>query len=199
MNINTKTTAKQRSTNSLVANTTISEFDKAYEVQKSDFDDGAKAWRRYFPVDNGKWDPEALKVQFDVASPKVDTLAGSLISDLPDPDWVPVQGVRSILTESVAQQYYTDKDLYNYDDQMLKVFRDGLVHAGDLEIYEDYKYHTPHVAIGRILYGFLVWDPYWITDDDRDACVCYRVAYMTPDRLVNKYKHRRNTPGAQRV
>jgi hypothetical protein len=198
MNIMTATTKKSRSTVSQQAMTTIYEFDKAYDVQKLDFEAGRKAWRRYFPVDHGKWDPEALKVmeeelrhpvQFDVASPRVDTLAGSLVADLPDPDWVPVYGTKNILSEAVAQSYYTDKDLYNYDDVMLKVFRDGLVHCGDLEIYEDYKYHTPHVAIGRVMYGFLVWEPYWISDDDRDANVCYRVAYMTADKLVKKYKH----------
>lgn len=198
MNVITKTTSKERSTVSQAAITTISEFDKAYEVQKSDFDAGAKAWRRYFPVDYGKWDPEALKVleeefrhpvQFDVASPKVDTLAGSLVADLPDPDWVPVHGTKNILSEAVAQSYFTDKDLYNYDDVLLKCFRDGLVHCSDLEIFEDYKYHTPHVAIGRIMYGFLVWEPYWLTDDDRDANVAYRIAYMNPGQLIRKYKH----------
>lgn len=196
--INTKFTKKDRSTVSQAAITTLTEFDKAYEVQKDDFEDGRKAWRRYFPVDHGKWSKEALKVleeefrhpvQFDVASPKVDTLAGSLVADLPDPDWVPVQGTKNILSEAVAQSYFSDKDLYNFDDVFLKVFRDGLVHCGDLEIFEDYKYHTPHVAIGRIMYGFLVWEPYWISDDDRDANVCYRVAYMTADKLIRKYKH----------
>lgn len=198
MNLITKTSQKDRSSISEASSTVISEFDNAYKVQKKDFDDGVKAWRRYFPVDYGKWDQEALKilqeefrhpVQFDVAGPKVDTLAGSLVSDLPDPTWVPVVGVKNILTEAVAECYYTDKDLYNYDDVFLKVFRDGLVHCGDLEVYEDYKYHTPRVAVGRVLYGFLVWEPYWLSDDDRDAECCYRVAYMTPDKLVRKYQH----------
>ena len=198
MNIMTKTSKLDRSTVTDVSRTVITEFDKAYEVQKNDFDRGSRAWRRYFPVDFGKWDPEALKVlqeefrhpvQFDVAGPKVDTLAGSLIADLPDPNWTPVQGQKSLLTEAIAYTYYTDKDLYNYDDVLLKVFRDGLVHAGDLEIFEDYKYHTPRIAMGRVLYGFLVWDPYWMSDDDRDAEVCYRVAYMNPMKLARRYKH----------
>ena len=129
-------------------------------------------------------------VQFDIAGPKVDTLAGSLISDLPDPTWVPVQGQKGILTESIAETYFTDKDLFNYDDVLLKVFRDGLVHCGDLEISEDYKYHVPRIRMDRVIYSFLVWDPYWLTDDDRDAEVCFRVAYMTAAQLVRKYKHK---------
>jgi hypothetical protein len=177
--------------------TIISEFDNALAAQKKDFERGAKAWRRYFPDEYGKWDAEALKVlqeefrhpvQFDVAGPKVDTLAGSLVADLPDPNWSPVIGQKSMLTESIAETYFLCKDLYNYDDVYLKVFRDGLVHAGDLEIYEDYKYHTPEIAMGRVLYGFLVWEPYWMSDDDRDPEVCYRVAYMNAEKLVRKYK-----------
>jgi len=175
----------------------IAEFDNAYMVQRKNFERGAKAWRRYFPDEYGKWDPDALKVlqeefrhpvQFDVVGPKVDTLAGSLVSDLPDPTWTPVVGQKSLITEAIAESYFTCKDLYNYDDVFLKVFRDGLVHAGDLEIYEDYKYHTPEVAFGRVLYGFLVWEPYWLSDDDRDPEVCYRVAYMNAPKLIRKYK-----------
>jgi len=197
--ISTKTTTKTRSSASEASILTIQEFDRAVEVQRDDFDRGAKAWRRYFPINYGKWDPAALKVlqeeyrhpvQFDIASPKVDTLAGSLVADLPDPTWVPVQGEKSIASEAIAEMYYTERDLYNYDDAFLKVFRDGLVHCGDLAIVEDYKYHTPHIKLSRIIHGFLVWDPYWLTDDDRDAEVCYHIAYMTADKLARKYSHR---------
>jgi hypothetical protein len=38
------------------------------------------------------------------------------------------------------------------------------------------------------MYGFLVWEPYWLSDDDRDAEVCYRIAYMNPAKLIRKYK-----------
>jgi len=193
-----ETTTKDRSSNSELSKIVIQEFDRAFDVQKDNFKRGKKAWRRYFPVNFGKWDDESLKVlqeefrqpvQFDISSPKVDTLAGSLIADLPDPSWVPVIGQKGSLTEAIALSYYTDKDLYNYDNTMLLVFRDALVHAGDMEIYEDYKYHTPRIAVGRVLYGFLVWDPYWLTDDDRDAEVCYRVAYMTADKIIRKFKN----------
>jgi hypothetical protein len=192
------TTIKDRSSTSEAAEITIQEFDRAYEVQKDDFERGQKAWKRYFPINYGKWDEEALKVmqeeyrqpiQLDIASPRVDTLAGSLVSDLPDPTWVPVRGQKGVLTEAIAEKYYSDKEEYNYDDIFLKVFRDGLIHCGDLAITEDYKYHVPQIKFERIMFGFLVWDPYWITDDDRDAEVAYRIAWMNADRIVRKYRH----------
>jgi hypothetical protein len=193
-----KTSSKERSSQADVGTTTTAEFDKAYSVQKADFDRGARAWRRYFPIEYGKWDADALKVlqeefrhpvQFDIVGPKVDTLAGSLVSDLPDPTWSPVQGQKGLLTEAIAESYFTDKDLYNFDDVLLKVFRDGLVHCGDCELIEDYRFHTPRISLVRIMYGFLVWEPYWLTDDDRDAEVCYRVAYMNAAKLIKKYQH----------
>jgi hypothetical protein len=198
MNVITRTSRKDRGTVSEASIITIAEFDKAFEAQEDNFERGAKAWRRYFPINYGKWDPAALKVlqeefrhpvQFDISSPKADALAGSLVADLPDPTWVPVQGERGLLTEAIADEYYTDRDLYNFDDVFLKVFRDGIVHAGDLEITEDYKHHVPRIKLSRIMYGFLVWDPYWLTDDDRDAEVAYRVAYMTAEKLMRTYKH----------
>ena len=184
------------STETDIATTVIGEFDKAYEVQRDDFDRGVKSWKRYFPVNYGKWDPEALKtlqeeyrhpIQIDISSPRIDTLAGSLISDLPDPTWVPVHGQKNLLTEAIAQTYYTDRDLYNFDTIMLLVFRDGLVHCGDLAVVEDYKYHVPRVKFERIMHGFLVWEPYWLSDDDRDAEVVFRVGFLNPIKLKNKY------------
>lgn len=179
------------------ANIVISEFDRAWGAKRASFERGFKAWRRYFPINYGKWSPEAIQVmqeemrhpvQFDITGPKVDTLAGSLVADLPDPTWVPVAGQPSVLTESIAEKYYIDKDLYNYDDVFLKVFRDGLVHSGDLAIVEDFDYcGKPHIKFERVLYGFLLWDPYWCTDDDRDAEEVYRISYFSPDRLMKKY------------
>ncbi|MFA5166801.1 MAG: hypothetical protein WC449_05950 [Candidatus Paceibacterota bacterium] len=198
MNVLT-TPASQRSSDADLATTVIAELDKALEVQKDDFDRGVKAWRRYFPINYGKWDPEALKVlqeeyrqpvQIDISSPRVDTLAGSLVSDLPDPTWIPVKGQKSLLTESIAQTWYTDRDLYNYETTMLLIFRDGLVHCGDLGFVEDYKFHTPRIKLERIMHGFLVWEPYWLSDDDRDAEVVYRVGYLNPAKIVRKYHHK---------
>lgn len=193
-----KSTTKERSSKSEAVQITLQEFDRAVEVQRDDFDRGAKARRRYFPINYGKWDPEALKVlqeefrqpiQFDISSPRVDTLAGSLISDLPDPTWVPVQGQRGVTTEAIADTYYTDKDLYNYDDAFLRTFRDGLVHASDIIVCEDYKYGVPRIKLEPIMFGYLVWDPYWLTEDDRDAELYFRLAFLNPNKLARKFKN----------
>lgn len=177
---------------------TLAEFDRAYQFQKNaNLDRLKKAWRRYFPIDNGKWDEDALKVmaeeyrqptQFDVTGPKVDTLAGSLISDLPDPTWTPVLGQKSLLTEAIAETWHRDKESCNWDYVLLHAFKGGLIQSSDVEIYETYKDHTPKIAIRLIQPGRLIWEPYWDTEDDRNATVAYLYAYMTPDKILQKYK-----------
>ena len=184
------------SSNQEAATDTIREFDRAYEVQRPDIEEGNLAHRRYFPINYGKWDPEAVKilmeemrqpVQIDVSSPRIDTLAGSIINDLPDPTWIPVQGQRSVLTEAVALKYYSDKDISNYDDVLLKVFRNGLIHAGDMVISEEWKDGVPYIRFDPVIHGFIIWDPEWITEDDREADVYYRVGHLNPLKLKNKY------------
>jgi L-rhamnose mutarotase len=174
----------------------VSEFERAREVQRSDFNDAETAFKRYFPVDFGKFTKDELDIfkeegrtpiQIDIAPYKVDTLVGSIVSDLPDVSWVPVKGDKNILTEAVAFKYYSDKDMYNYDDTFNKVIRNGFVHAGDMVIVEDWKYGEPGIRFDSILNGFIVWDPYWMTDDDRDAEVYWRYAHMNPVKLKTKY------------
>jgi len=155
-----------------------------------------KCWRMYVSYDGGQWD-EADKAtlrkefrhaaQFDVIRPKVSALAGALLADLPDLSWAPVEGQKSIVTEAIAEQYYSDKELYDYDKVILDVFRDGLVHAGDAFLYMDYSKGPPRIKLKREIPGFLVWDPYWKTDDDRDAEVAYRFRYLAADRLFKEY------------
>jgi len=191
-----KTTQRDRSSAKQNAITVVNEFDQAYRVQQNDFDRMYRAWRRYFPVRYGKWEAAALKemtdnyrqpVQFDIVSGKIETLAGSMINDLPDPSWVPVHGQSGIMTDAIAETYFTDKSLYHYDNTFLDVFLDGLVHSGDMAIFEDYRFHTPRVAFERVMPGYLVWDPYWLTDDDRDAEVCFRVSWMNAERIKRVY------------
>jgi len=179
-----------------VATIALSEFDRAREVHNIDMIAGDRAWRRYFPVEFGKWDPDALKiltdegrqpVQIDIASNRIETLVGSIIADMPDPTWIPVQGEKSLLTEAIAMKYHSDKDMFNYDDVIMKVIRDGFVHSGDLVVTEDWRFDQPGIRFERSLHGLLIWDPYWITDDDRDAEIYWKVAHLNPTRLKNKY------------
>jgi archaeosine-15-forming tRNA-guanine transglycosylase len=188
-----------RSSEAEIAQSVLSEAQRAINIRKPELDRALKNWRHYFAADSGQWDEHDKKIlrsefrhaaQFDVISPKVDALAGALLADLPDTSWTPVEGEPSIVTEAIAESYYSDKELYNYEDVIIKVLRDGLVHAGDAYLYVDRKYGTKRIALGRELPGFLVWDPYWFTDDDRDAEVVYRIRYLNPAKIIQIYEHK---------
>lgn len=173
------------------------EFDRAYEAQRADFMRSEEAWRAYFPVDAGQWDEVSRAImadekrhcaQYDVIGPKVDMLAGSLLSEMPDLNWHPVEGDRTETSDAIADVYDRDKELFNYDWVFLNWFRDGLVHSGDIAVEESRRYGTPRVCLSRMMPGFLVWDPYWKTDDDRDAEVAFRVNYFNALQLKQKYE-----------
>lgn len=178
---------------------TISEFDAAYQYQEEkNLRRMRRAWRRYFPVDFGKWTPEQKQqmeeeyrsiAQFDIVGPKTDILTGSMIADLPDPSWSPVVGQKTILTEAIAKKFHEDKELGNYDDTLMKLFRNGIVHSGDVMICEEYggNSHEPRIALKIVAPGRLIWEPYWETDNDRDAMVAFMYEYKTPDKIINKY------------
>jgi len=196
MNIITSPIKNVRSSDNDLVTTVLNEADTAYRVQKNNFDRAFRSWKQYFASEGDQWDDESLitlkeeyrnAAQFNVTTPKVNALAGAILADLPDMSWAPVDGQKSIVTESVAETYYTDRDLYNYEDVFLKVFRDGFVHSGDLYICEDSKYGMPRIKFAREMPGFLIWDPYWKTDDDRDVEIVYRVRYLLAPQLVRHY------------
>jgi hypothetical protein len=195
--VNTKTTGRERSGGYDLTRNVVVEADRAVTARANDLKRCKKNWEMYFAADGGQWDEEDKIVlrkdnrhiaQFDVVSPKIDALAGALLADLPDMSWTPAQGEVSIVTEAIAESYYADKEMHDYDDKILKVFRDGLVHCGDAFLCMDSRYGYPTIRIDRELPGYIVWDPYWKTDNDRDAECVYRFRYLTAAGLMAEYE-----------
>jgi hypothetical protein len=195
----TKTSKRERASDYELTRNVISEADRAVTARAEDRKRCERCWKMYFPVDGGQWDDADKAVlraehrhiaQYDVIGPKIDTLAGSLLADLPDLSWSPVEGQGGAVTEAVAKDYYSDRELYDYDDALLRVFRDGLVHSGDAYLFTDSRYGVKRNRVGREPPGFLVWDPYWQTDDDRDAELVFRFRFLSPERLVQMFGHK---------
>lgn len=145
-------------------------------------------WRCYFGVDGGQYTAEQVAKflnegrypdQFNVVARKVDIALGNEMSQIWDFDWVPIEGERTSGTESVKETYYADKEQLNYDATFRNVIRDGLVYRGIAEMGITKKISP----IGNIFfervsptYGF--FDPYWITDDDNDCELFFKVGYF---------------------
>lgn len=174
------------------------EFNHHVQAHQRDFRRMYEVWRLYFGAEGGQWPESDLSLlkeesrhayQFDITSPKVDTMAGALVADMPEPDWVPVQGQHTSGVEAQRESYYSDKEVCNYNNVLMDVCRDGLVHVGWLRMTETRK-HNPlgNIGIERILPGFFVPSSYWKTNNDRDLKEGYLVGYYTAEGIAHKFK-----------
>jgi hypothetical protein len=167
-------------------------------AQANDFNRGARAWDVYKAIDGSQYTPEKRKVfqeedrhpwQFDFASAKVDTLAGTIVSELPDPEWSPVNGQKNTVTEAIRECYYIDKELFNFPFVMLQTIRDGCVHGGWCEIGESKKYHPAgNVSLTHIRSGYLIPDPYWLSYDDREMMRAKKIGYFSAESMKRIWK-----------
>jgi len=173
------------------------EFNEAVRAHTYDLNLMYECWDAYMDLNGSQWDRKKLQKlkneereakSFDIIGPKTDTLAGALISELPDMDWTPVEGQRTSATEAVRDSWYIDKELTNSDYELMLTFRDGLVHVGWCQLGECLKYGKPTVGLKRKIPGFFIPTAHWIQESDNDLDVGFNIAYQTPDQLKFKYK-----------
>jgi hypothetical protein len=165
----------------------------AIRSQSEDFARGHRAWSVYRAINGSQYTDKKLKVykeedrhpwQFDFTSAKVDTLAGTIIAELPDPDWTPILGQSTEATEAIKECYYLDKELFNFQMVLLETIRDGCVHSGWCQIGESRKYHpSGNISLFRVRPGYLVPDPYWMTSDDRDLTCAYKLGWYDAEAM----------------
>lgn len=181
------------------------EFEDDVQALQDDFKAMYDAWGAYFTINGSGWEATKLAelraqgrhaYSFNITAPKTDTLAGSIVADMPDSDWTPVEGARTGTSEGVRHSYYSDKELCNWDQTMIEVIRDGLVHIGWLGMVETKKYSPRgNLGIERILPGFLVPSSLWKTNDDLDMKSASRIGYFTAEGMAHKYKKKSDEIG----
>lgn len=173
------------------------EFQRAFEADQRNRERSYANWKAYFAVDGGQWSDitrERLNqnnrhaAQYNIIGPKVDALTGSLIQEEFDLDWKPIEGVRNSLTEGVKTAYYADKEIGSYEKHVEAVIRDGLIYEGNLKMVMSSK-HNPlrNISFVRSTPGYLIKDPYWITDDDDDLLKSWEVFHLHPEEIVQKF------------
>jgi len=174
-----------------------SEFDRALDADSRNRERSYVNWRAYFGVDGGQWPTKILQqlndedrhaASFNIIQSKVDTLAGSLASEIYDADWIPIEGSRNSLTEGLKDSYYADSELCEYDKHMSDVIRDAMIYCGDLKMVMS-KDHNPlrNIAYKRVTPGFLVRDPYWISLDDKDCMRAWEIFHLSAIEIRDKY------------
>lgn len=175
----------------------MSEYDRAIDFDRRNSLRSFRNWRAYFAIDGGQWPDKSLQklvdadrhaATYNIIGPKVDTLAGSLASEVFDLDWKPVEGIRNSLTEAVKTSYYSDKDLCNYEKQVEDVTKDAMIYRGVMKMEMSDK-HNPlrNICFRRVTPGFFLPDPHWISDDDNDLEKCWEVFHLTAMQVKNVY------------
>lgn len=178
----------------------IADCDLAIKARQEDFKRSFEIWDAYFAVNGKQWSDAKrndLKSadrhpwQFDVLGPKLETLAGSLAAELPDIDWIPVEGEQSQSVEAVREKYYADKEFFNFQDSLLLCIRDGCVHSGWVQLKESRRFSkTGNISLERCRPGYIVPDSYWVTDNDRDLECLFKVGYYTPEQILRLFPKR---------
>ena len=155
-------------------------------------------WRAHSGLEGGAWsdkDKDQLTREdrvaqiFNICGPKVNTLAGSLVSEVFDYDWHPIDGVRSKCTESIKDTYFVDKEMFDYDSQIRLWARDACVQAG--EIKQEVTRRTnglPYIRLTHKNPAFITRDEHWISQDDRDCESLWEVYHLSADALHRLYK-----------
>lgn len=174
-----------------------SEFQRAFDVQRKDHTRLFENFGAYHGVDGLQWENALLKklnsenraaTQFNIVQAKVDTLAGALNQEKFDLDWMPINGVRNSLTESIRDTWYADSELCDFESQMERVIIDGLIMEGCLKMYMNDKYNPlKNIAFKRCTPGFIVKDPYWVSDDDDDLERLWEIFHISAQKIQEIY------------
>jgi len=155
--------------------------------------------RAYFGIDAGQWrttdvnelnnqdrDPD----QFNIIQRRVDILLGNEMTQVWDFDWEPVEGQPTSGTEAIKETYYSDKEQMNYDVAIDQTLKDGIITSGACEMNISKKYNPAgNINLERLLPGYYIWDPYWISDDDNDCERFMKIGYFSAlqiKRIWNK-------------
>lgn len=175
------------------------ECQRAITFQQKDIDRAYRNWGVYSGVESKQWDPDDVKklsdqdrqaAQFNISTPKVDTLTGSLIAEKWDVDFKPAEGNRTSLTEAPLETYYSDKELCNYQKHIADVIKDGLVISGDLEMTFSRKFSPMgNICFRRCQPGFLVRDPHWRSDDDSECEKAWQIFHLSALTIHRLWPH----------
>jgi hypothetical protein len=153
--------------------------------------------KAYVPIDGSSWDEDAyaaLKrdgrhpVSIDIASRKIDTLAGSIRAEKWDFDFMPIELQESPLTKAIKYYYYADKEQNNYSQSENRCLVRGLLHSSyeEMEIRYDIR-ATGSIGFSCPQSGMVLKDPNWQTDDLRDWVRAIKHGYFTAREIIAKW------------
>lgn len=172
-------------------------FNQAYDADLVNRRRSYENWKAYFGVDGGQWEEMDLMslraqnrhaAQYNIIGPKVDALTGSLVAEGFDLDWLPMEGPKTSLTEGVKTAFYADKELCGYEKNIEAVIHDAMIYKGVMKIKMNSEYNPlKNIAFERVEPGYVVFDPYWISDNDKDCQKAWEVFHYSAAEISRMY------------
>jgi len=177
-----------------------SEYDKAVAHSQKERASMEQNWAMYSGFNHGQWQALAVAelqkanrhiAQYNIVRGKVENLAGSIIKNNFDVDYIPVDGEDSNVTRFLKGLFYSDKEMMDWDSEHLQTVIDGLVHTGIEEMYISDKYNVlGNIAFRRCMPGHIILDPHWKSHKSEDLKNVWKVAYLTPEEIKKIYAHK---------
>lgn len=154
-------------------------------------------WKMYTGFDHGQWDSESAQTlldegrhlgQYNFIRGKVDSIAGSLLRNWYDVDFVPTDGGVVTATQLLKDLYYADKELMNWDLSYCKFVVDFLIHGGTEELFISDRFSPlGNIAFERMTPGHILFDPNWTTESGWDLKEAFKIAYMSAEEIMTKF------------
>jgi hypothetical protein len=175
----------------------MSDYRFALRAKKDQIEMNAKAWKFAFAWQGEMWDETAVRYkearhlrapQYDIVGPKVRTFTGMLMQNKFDLRYNPEDGVRNTGVEALENANFADEELHDYDYQEGLVVRDGVIHHGDLEFYiRCDKDPMGRIGVRRAQPGAWVFDPYWVSDDERECTQGWKRCFLTLREMLSMW------------
>lgn len=175
----------------------LNEFKRMIEAMGVDRNRMQRNFKLYSGVNNQQWDDDSVATlieqkrpitSFNLIQKNVDIVLGTVLQNLFDIEFDPIQPFNTNNVNVVQQLFEYDNDRCDYDSERYKFILNGLIHTGVMEMYKDYRYDSLGNISWRSLNPFHVFaDHYWQSDDERDCRIVYKTSWKTAQQISDEY------------
>lgn len=198
LNVLTKTTRITRSTGFEQVKWIQDLHDRWIEADQNNRNRMFEAFMMFLDIDGGAWrtdDKAELDRQgrhatsFNIGEQKLKTLAGSILTEKFDFDYLTQDVPKSYLLENMKHLYYYDKEQYNYQFSSNKTCYRGLIHLGVEEMLIKYDIRpTGAIAFEPRLPGTVTFDINWRSDVLKDCKRAMKDAWPTASEILEHFQ-----------
>jgi len=174
------------------------EFDRYAVKDRENYERCERNWKMYSGFNNGQWPEEAVSVleqenrnilQFNLVRKKVDGLAGSIAKNWYDVDYQSTQVDYIDETILMKELFYADKEQLDWNASYLEAIRDGLIYRAVEQMVISERYAVlGNIGFERTMPGHVMLDPTWLTSSGWDLRKLFKIAYLDPKQMMNKYE-----------